>query len=599
MARILSLWLLFAWCALRADGVSAELSTDTVEAGQGAMLTLQVEGSHLDEMPGVPEVKDLIVNPRGQSQNVQIINGRMSRSIQFSYVVGSHVPGDYVIPSIPVRIGGQVLKTEPLKLTVRPSASGAPQGMDDEEEAGQSADDADFGFLTFGMVKTDRKHVYPGEIAPVRIQGYFPLGARVTPRGNPHPEGSAFTLHHLSDEPKQEIKVMDGKRYSVITWYGGLSATKAGEYPARIVWDVTVAVRDRAARRRPSGMPDPFMGGSLLDDLFAPVVQKDVELKTPDPPTLEVKELPVDGRPDDFTGAIGSFEFKDVSIPKAMRTGEPVRIEASIAGKGNFALLEKPEPLPADDWKTYAGHDEFVPGDAASFGGTKQFDFNAVPKVPGKRDLKLGFSYFDPDQGEYRRVESEPEPVEITGPPMVDEQPEEAPEIAEAPKTEEPKLAPIRTDPGKVKPFEPLTEAAWFVPTAAGCGALSLAILIWGGWRQRRDDPSVQARREARLAEARALARADEAAKAGDAAAFFEAAREALARRVGEVAGIRPEAVTLADLEGRVDREVTELWRLADRIDYSGEAAGRDDLPSWLSMLERGMKSLTGEVQAA
>ena len=33
----------------------------------------------------------------------------------------------------------------------------------------------------------------------------------------------------------------------MVTWYGGLSATKVGKYPARLTIEGTVAMRDRSA----------------------------------------------------------------------------------------------------------------------------------------------------------------------------------------------------------------------------------------------------------------------------------------------------------------------------------------------------------------
>ena len=597
MGRTIFIWLFLGWSVLHAEGVSAELSTPTVEAGQAALLSLKVEGGQMDAYPVMPQVKDLIIQSQGQSQQMQIINGRVSRSIQFNYAVGSHVPGEYEIPPISVSLGGTDHRTEPLKLTVRPSSSGAPQGIGENTDA--PGESSEYGHLSFQMVKKDRKHLFPGEIAPVRIQAYFPMNARVSLNGPPRPEGSAFTLHHLSDEPKQNVEVVDGRRYRVITWYGGLSATKAGEYPASFTLAATVAVRDPSARQRPSGFDNPLMGGSLLDDLFAPVVEKKVDLKTADPTEIEVRELPAENRPEDFSGAIGKFEFGKVSIPETMMTGEPVRMNVEVKGQGNFSLLQQPEPQPSADWKTYEGKDEFAPGDAASFGGAKHFQFNAVPLTPGERKVSLGFSYFDPDEGEYRKVESVPKEVEITGEAKVEKEEPSQETLVQEPTPDEPKLAPLRTELDSVSGFSPLSREIWFVPAMAGCAAMSLAILAVGVWREKRNDPEMRARREARLAEARALLDAGRAAEQGDVSGFFAAARNALRGRVAAEVGIRPEAVTLRELEGRVDEDVMELWQMADRLDYSGDLQGVGKLSRWDEVLRRGMEALSGGSRAA
>ncbi|WP_226895308.1 BatD family protein [Luteolibacter marinus] len=596
-------WKLFACLliclgALRAAEVTAELSTDRVEAGQGALLALKIEGGSPEAHPQIPAVKGLIVNSRGQSQQMQIVNGKVSRSISYNYAVGSHEPGEYEVPSITVRVAGQDLKTPPMKLTVVPSASGAPAGMGQDDEQAAEVEDDRYGFLTFQPVIKDRKHVYPGEIAPVRIKAYFPAGASVQLNGTPRPEGSAFTLHNLTKEPDQSSEVLNGKRYLVVTWYGGLSATKAGSYPASFSLEGTVAVRDRSAKRHRSPFDDPFFGGSMMEDFFAPMVQKDVTLTTPDPDSVEVRELPAEGRPEDFSGAIGHFEFESVQVPSSLQTGEPCRIEARVKGGGNFALLKEPHPQPAGDWKVYDGSGDFMAGDAASFSGSKVFRYNAVPLVPGEREVKLAFSYFDPEAGEYRTVESAPSKVVIAGEATVPPAAAAAKEPA-VPQSEGPQLAPLATDPGKIASYEPWSDRAWFYPAISGFAALAVALAGMGVWIRREEDVEKAARLAGDAAIRRALSTADQAALAGDGAGFFTAAREALRIRVAEQSGIKPEAVTLADLRQVDDEDVVGILKEADRVDYSGTAGDAGDLHAWKESLHRGLENLTKAVRAA
>ncbi|MBB5351272.1 hypothetical protein HNR46_001508 [Haloferula luteola] len=589
MRGVLLFWL-FGWLALQGAEVTTELSTDVVEAGHGAMLTLRIEGGDADQAPQIPEVKDLVVNPRGRSQTMQIVNGTVSRAMVYSYIVGAHVPGEYDIPSFPVRVGGKVFQTDRLHLKVRPSSSGEPGGMGDEEKV--PGEESDFGHLTFQMVEKDRKHVYPGEIAPVRIQAYFPVGVRVSLGGQPRPEGGAFTLQNLSEQPRQEIKNLEGKDYRVLTWYAGLSATKAGTYPAGLSLDCTVAVPDRSAQKGLPGFEDPFFGRSPFDDLFTPMVQKDVTLKTPEPPELEVLELPKEGRPENFSGAIGTFEFESVQIPETMETGEPTRVRARIKGSGNFTLLKQPEPLPADEWKTYEGQEDFSPGDAASFEGTKEFSFNVVPMRPGAKDVRLGLTYFDPDLGAYQVLESDGQKVAITGTVILDEGEQKDGGNERPPLPDGPELAPVRETLGRVGRYEP-----WPVErvttTVVGCGSLALALLGWGIWKQREVDPRRLAWLAVRAAEASALAAAEEAVRRGDVPGFFRAAREALQCRLAEFREVRPESLTLTDLEGRVEERCLELWRTGDRMEYSGEVASAGSLEEWREVLHEGLKRLS------
>ena len=62
--------------------------------------------------------------------------------------------------------------------------------------------------------------------------------------------------------------------------------------------------------------------------------------------------------------------------------------------------------------------------------------------------------------------------------------------------------------------------------------------------------------------------------------------------RVAERSGMKPEAVTLADLRGIGDEGVVEILKEADRVDYSGKAVGADDLTAWREKLRRGLDRL-------
>ena len=572
---------------MQAAEVSAQLSADTVEAGQGVILTVQVGGGSPKGRPFFPEVNNLIINQRGQSQQMQIVNGKMSRSISYTYVVGSMEAGEYVIPTATVKVGGKEYKTEPLNLTVRQGANGAPAGMGDQEDAGEAEGNAgDYGFLTFQMSKKDRKNVYPGEIAPVRIRAFFPMETRVSLNGPPRPEGSAFTLHNLTEEPQQSTEVVNGKRYRVVTWFGGLSATKAGRYPASFGLEARVSVRKESAgpRRRIS----PF------GDLFEQMIQKDVVLSTEEPPVLEVTELPKEGRPDDFTGAIGEFDFESVKIPNSLKIGEPCRIEAVVKGAGNFSLLREPHPLPSENWKVYEGKGEFSPGDVASFAGTKKFQFNAVPKARGEGVVSLGFSYFDPEKGEYRSVKSSPQQVSITG------EAAEKVEVVEAKEPEKvepevPQLAPLRTDLGGLRSYQSLAERAWFMPVIGGAIVLTFGILGFGWWKGRGVNHAKLARLANEAATRDALARAERAVTDADEAAFFMAARDAIRVRVAERTGIRAEAVTSADLHDLEERDISDILKEADRMDYSGRINAAGELNQWKIKLDRVLEKLTIE----
>lgn len=593
LKKTISIFWLLCLASLSGVELTATLSQKSVAAGEGVQLTVTMEGASPDAEPSFPKVENLIISPRGTSRQMRYSGGDVSRTINYNFVVGSHVEGEYLIPSIILRVDGKGYQTQALKLKVGPAA----QGADDDEKPEKMGK---FGHLDFQMLAEARKYLYPGEIAPVKISAYFPADARVSLTGPPRPEGSAFTLHHLSEKPEQKLEVIDGKRTLVVTWFGGLSATKAGNYPASFKLAGTVAVRDNSAKRRPSGFDDSFFGGSMLEDFFAPMVQKEVELTTEEASKIEVKELPTAGRPKDFTGAIGQFEFESVRIPGSLRTGEPTQIEAVVTGSGNFSLLTAPHPIPQDSWKIYDGKNDFLPEDEASFGGKKTFRYNAVPLKPGEMEVALGFSYFDPEKGEYREARSELLKLSITGEAV---KPAAEAKVGDAEKTQSvgPQIAPLNMKLGAVRAYESLSENGWFAPALGACGISSLAILALAWLKKRADDPENLARQASEEAAKKALTDAENAVAAGDAPAFFKAAKSALQLALAKRDGLKPEAITPSDFGAVGDDKMTAIFAQADRMEYSGKAVPAKDLERWKQNLDECLARLAenGKERAA
>ncbi len=586
-----------------ATEVEATLDRESVPAGEGALLSLKITGGRAAQ-PVIPELANFIFQPRGQSQNIQMVNGTTTVSVSYNYAVGSMTPGDYIIPPIEVTVGGEKLTTQPLKLKVLDSGAaqppaGIPPGSPNAQPANPPQEELtaeSFGFLTVELAANERKHAYVGEIAPVRIRAWLPADSQASFRGAIQPEGKAFTLHNVSEQGQQSQEIKDGKRYTVVTWFGGISATKSGEYPASLSLNATVAVRDPNAKpqpRRRNGGPfdDPFFD-NVFDRMNVPMIQKDVTLKSEDQ-NIEVRALPTEGRPAEFTGAVGKFKLDNYQIPSDWKTGEPQAINATVSGSGNFTLMDAPALAPQDGWKTYRGKDEFRAGDQASFSGMKSFRFNAVPRKSGDQEATLSLSYFDPEEAAYKTLTSPPQKIRVTGKDIAEDKPAPHPEPVKELAKKEKGLA-----GQKLK----LVPAGSLVPLVATPGfsqmlGFSAAMVILGGavavFRGRRSDPQRLAREAAEKAIREALATAKQCAGSGDLPGFFSAARLTLQHHLGAMWNQSPQAITSADVESRLAAEspVLRFFKEADRHEYS-RPQGAETLPQWQALLDEAMTSL-------
>jgi hypothetical protein len=583
--------------------VTAQLDREAVPAGSGAIMTLRISGGNAGE-PAIPDVPNLIVEPRGQSRQTHWINGTTTSTVIYHYAVGSKTPGDYQIPAIDVVVDGNKFSTQPLKLKVLAAAAAQPPaGMPATPPGTKPDGDAEtdtgpnrFGFLTVDPATNDRDYVYVGEIAPVRIRAWFPADVRPELRSGIQPEGKAFTLHNVSDQPQQTQEIKDGKRYRVVTWFGGISATKAGKFPASLSLNATVAVRDGAApkpRRRTGGpFDDPFFGG-IFDDMNVRMIQKDVTLKSDDR-QIEVRPLPTAGRPNGFSGAVGDFKFDDWNLPNAWRSGEPQQIAARLSGSGNFSLMNAPELTPADAWKTYPGKNEFTPGDVASFSGSKVFQFSAVPRKGGAQKAGLTFSFFDPNIGSYKTITSPLKPIQVTGEDLADDPPAAAPPPVKepAPKDRNDLVAQhlLLSPRASLVPWVCRPGFVFLLEIAGGLCLLG-PILAW--LRRRRSDPHRLARARLERATREALQAAMRCAANRDVSGYFAAARLAIQEQLGAQWNQPAHAITLAEIQTRIggDSPVTAFFREADRQAYSCQGSG-EILPEWKTQLDDALASL-------
>ncbi|WP_411279596.1 SH3 domain-containing protein [Gemmatimonas sp.] len=122
---------------------------------------------------------------------------------------------------------------------------------------------------------------------------------------------------------------------------------------------------------------------------------------------LVVKALPDEGRPQDYTGAVGVFRAS-VRLDSSMaRVGDPLVLTMRVDGTGNVKLL--PRPVLEIAWASTVPGTERVSVDTsgAFVRGYKEFDWILTPTQAGTVELpSLRYSYFDPYRGEYAYAES-------------------------------------------------------------------------------------------------------------------------------------------------------------------------------------------------
>ena len=124
---------------------------------------------------------------------------------------------------------------------------------------------------------------------------------------------------------------------------------------------------------------------------------------------LQVLALPEKGKPDNFTGAVGSFEFKANVTKNELKSGESLQLDLIVSGKGNLKLFEIPKPNLPSNFEIYEPkHQEFINENIKGISGKIVDSYTLIPQEKGNFKVKSQyFSFFDIKSKAYKTISSE------------------------------------------------------------------------------------------------------------------------------------------------------------------------------------------------
>jgi len=561
--------------------VSATLNENQIPVDMAAVLTITVEGGQSVDI-NMPEVKHLRFHRRGQSSQVQMINGSFSSSIATVYLVEPLEPGDYTIPPITVYCDGEELLTQPVSFTATAKSNTQSQ-TGDIRSSKKRIGSGKGAKLVFLKAQVQKETVYSGEMIPVRIEAYFNRKIQANLLTLPKLVGDGFVLSPLSDKPSRSMKQVDNSRYIVLGWTSFLTGIKEGSHPLHFELQAELLMPQRSrmfSRFRNQGL----FQDDLFDDFFNDYQAKTVNVASPDL-TLETVALPTEGRPINFSGAIGNFSLEVAANPDDVEIGEPITLTMSVQGTGNFDRVVAPYFPESKKWKKYSPSVQFEPENKRPDKGAKRFEQAIVAQDPTITEIPpLSLNYFDPVSGRYKEMTSDPIPLSIRSrpgqsgsPQLIQTSPQEQKEDTRtgiAITTNIEGLAPLKLRQGIPRPtIRPLFQQNWFILTMAMCGCLLLALVTIGAVRrQQQRNPERQLRATMKKRLGHHLKKIDQARSKNDSREFLALCRSAIQEQLGLHWQTEAAAITANDLEQRLEpgSSLITVFQMADQAAYGG-----------------------------
>ncbi|MBI5592559.1 MAG: protein BatD [Deltaproteobacteria bacterium] len=559
IGRIRIRWIftiIFAVLSLCASVHAAEIQAvvDRTQIGPGESLELTVSVKGGEGTVDISPIRDFKVLSGGTSTSVQIINGRMSRQVDYTYSLIPLKEGRLVIPPLTVMIDNTPQKTAEIVVTVTPKT---------REKTGSED--------VFAEGKVSNSSPYEGE--PILYTFKLFNAVQITNARLQKPEFSGFTAKEVENSRKTYRTVMNGREYNVTDLTILLVPLGAGPKtidPGILECDV---VRRQNTRRSPFGMPDdPFFGQGIMEPRV---------IRT-EPLSITVKPLPPFNAKGQFSGLVGTYQIKLEVDKTTLNVGESATLSVTVSGTGNIMDAASPEIAIPDAFKCYKDEpqENIQPG-VNGYTGQKVFRTALVPLKEGQFTLEpIAFNFFDVSSGQYQTRLTAPVTItvhpsrekgklEVYSPPAAEDKP-----LKKNVEFTGRDILPLKEEMNSLETQKAMT-TAWFWAFLLAPAMLCMGIKAYLTLTAKKDDPS------SLMAQ-----RADQALKDAckpdiSAEVFLTCLSRSLISILLAKAGVRGESLTYVEADtilksgGFSQETANSVTHLLERID-SARFSGRE-----------------------
>lgn len=360
--------------------VSVTLSLNRNEAtlADSIRLVVSVSGARTSESAPVIEGLDSFgVNQGGSSSRVEIINGKYSAGVDYTFFVRPRKPGTFEIGPAEVRIKDKVFRSNTVALKI---LKDMPQK---ESEKGPL-------FLTASISSSE---------AYVEEQLFYTLKLHIQNQVSDIslelPENDHLSFRQLG-KPSEYDETFNGKPYRVLAVRYALLPSEPGVYvitPSKMRMTVF-----KPGRGRRGGLDSFFSDPFFSTGTPATLVSEPLELK--------VIPLPEEGRPAEFSGLVGSFKIESSLKPLEIKAGESATLTVYLSGRGNVNRIPDLKVPEVANAKVYADQPVLkISADSKGMIGSKIMKWAIVPKKEGVCEVPAAsMSFFDNESRKYRVI---------------------------------------------------------------------------------------------------------------------------------------------------------------------------------------------------
>ena len=327
-----------------------------------------------------------VVGGPNQSVSNSWINGKRSFSKTYSYFLSPQFKGKIKILQATVKISGEIYKTSPLIVEV----TSAVDKPNDPNNIDYIADEN-----IHLVAEISNSNPYLNEGITILYKLYYRNPITISDvQELESPKFSDFWNHIIKiSKITVERGTYKNEPYNEVVW------RKVVLYPQK----TGKLVLEPLSLNLSVGIP------TQKRDFFGSKIYRQVQKTTTTGKNIiNVKALPEKNKPDNFTGAVGQFDFDVVLSKKSLKASESFQAKVKVNGKGNLKLFKLPKIVVPNTLELYEPeYKENIKVLLSGMKGSIEDSYTIVPQFQGKYPIpEISFSFFDPIKKEYKTLNS-------------------------------------------------------------------------------------------------------------------------------------------------------------------------------------------------
>ena len=326
-----------------------------------------------------------IIGGPNQSIKTSYVNGERNFSKTYSYFLKPLKKGRLKISQASIEIDNEIYKSLPIEVLITDSVKQPSDAVNQY----YNDDDIELRALI------SKGSPFLNEPITVVYKLYYKAPINISDaRETETPKFKDFWSQTIKiPQLKVQREVYKGQNYNVVEW------RKVVLYPQRVGELEISPLSLNLVLDVPTDKRDFF--GNVIYDQTSQLISTGMR-------RINVKNLPTQGKPDSFSGAVGEFEFDVILNKNSLRATESFQAELKVKGSGNLKLFDLPNILVPNSMELFdPEREELINTNLSGMSGSISKLFTIIPRFQGNFPIEeVEFSYFNPETEKYKILKS-------------------------------------------------------------------------------------------------------------------------------------------------------------------------------------------------